>query len=124
MIALVAAMALSLDVTAARPIARGTIVVAEDFLGDQDDVALLVGMEAQRPIFKGREVNPDDLGAPAAVRRQSTVTVLFTRGTLTLKTEGRALRAGRVGEGVDVLLPGRRQPIPATVVGPLTVEVL
>ena len=123
MIGLLAAAALMLDVTAARPIPRGTVLGVSDLEGEARNVALLIGLEARRPIFKGQVVDADDLAPPMAVRRQSTVTVLFIRGPLTLKTEGRAMKEGRVGEGVDVLLPGRRQAITATIVAPSTVEV-
>lgn len=111
------------EVEAARPVAKGAILGAADLSGPEDEVAAFLGKETRRPLFEGRRVRPIDVQEPIAVSRQATVTVLFERGALKLRTEGRALSKGRIGESVQVALPGRREPLAATVVAPGLVTV-
>ena len=112
------------EVTAASALARGT-VLREDHLagGLPKERRALVGNALRRPLAPGRSITPRDVERPKAVARQSAVTVLFRRGTLSLKMEGRALAAGHVGEVVDVSLPGRRRPVAGLITGPGLVEV-
>lgn len=112
------------DVVAAQPIARGDVIAESHLSGPQREVSALVGKQARRPIFPGRQVRISDVQEPVAVERQSAVTVLFVRGSLMLRTEGRALKAGAIGDAVSVVLPGRRQPIAARVTGLGEVQVL
>lgn len=112
-----------MEVSAVRPVRRGDTLYEDDLKGPDAEIALLVGKQARRPIREGHRVRPTDVTAPVAVLRQSAVEVRFVRGALTLRTEGRVLQNGRVGEAVDVLLSGRRKPVMGVVKGPGIVEV-
>jgi flagella basal body P-ring formation protein FlgA len=111
------------EVRTQAPVPRGTILTEADLVGASAEIDRFVGLEARRPLFAGRVVRPSDVQAPRAVRRQEAVTVHFRRGSLTLRTEGRALAEGAVGDSVNILLDKRRTPITARIIGPGLVEV-
>ena len=106
-----------------RALARGDVLAASDLVGAEDDIAPFVGMAARRPLPEGRKIRTLDVEEPVAVMRQDTVRVLFQRGALTLETQGRALKNGRIGDTVSVSLDGRRAPVAGLVTGPGQVEV-
>jgi flagella basal body P-ring formation protein FlgA len=103
---------------------RGAVLTEADLSGSASEVERFVGLEARRPLFAGRVVRASDVQVPRAVRRQEAVTIHFKRGALTLRTEGRAMADGAVGDSVDILLEGRRAPISARIIGPGLVEVV
>lgn len=119
-----AMIAVLAEVVATQPVARGDILEPADLAGPAQEVSALVGQQARRPLFPGRRVRSLDVQEPLAVERQSAVTVLFVRGALTLRTEGRALSGGSLGEATTVALPGRRTPIPARITGVGEVQVM
>ena len=108
------------EVTALRPLPRGTVIEAGMVTGDASSV---LGQQLVRPVFKGKPIGPDDLRAADLVGRQDAVTIRFRRGGLTLDLPGRSLRAGGTGDAVTVLAEGRRRPMRAVVTGPGLVEV-
>ncbi|GGY43923.1 flagellar basal body P-ring formation chaperone FlgA [Parvularcula lutaonensis] len=111
------------EVEASRPIARGEVITAGDLTGAEEALAFFIGKEARRPLFEGARVRPFDVREPIAVSRQQTVIVVFERGTLTLRTEGRSLSNGTIGTTVEVVLPGRRKPVSGVVTAPGRVAV-
>ena len=113
----------SAEVVTTRSIERGQAVRLADLLGPEDEVQSMLGRVARRPLRRGRPVRTYDLEEATAVVRQQSVTVLFKRGTLTLRTEGRALRSGVSGEWIDVALQGRRRALSAKIISPGVVEV-
>ncbi len=63
----------------------------------------VIGMEARVNIYPGRPVMRDALGAPAILERNQNVVMRFTRGALTIVSEGRVLARAGVGERVRVM---------------------
>jgi flagellar basal body P-ring formation protein FlgA len=103
-----AAMAESL--VAARTIPARTVIAPEDVMtvdaaidGALPAATLAIGQEARTTIHAGRAVRAADLGAPALVERNATVTLVFRRGGLSIRAEGRALARAAEGETVRVL---------------------
>lgn len=113
----------SAEVTAARAVQRGQVLAEADLQGPVDELSGFIGMAARRPLFAGRTVRPIDVELPSAVMRQDTVVVLFRRGSLVLRTEGRALKGGAIGERISVTLSGRRKPLSALITDDGIVEI-
>ncbi len=79
-----------------------------------DEVA---GLEARVTLYPGRVVRSGDVGPPAMVDRNQLVALIYDRGGLVIRTEGRALDRAGIGEFVKVMnlasratLVGRVQP--------------
>lgn len=134
--ALAAAVALGLsaplcaqEVVAARTLPPGTVLAKQDLEAGGDPAAAasriseLVGLETRRAIYAGRPVSAADLGPPTLVRRNDVVVMLYARGGLGIRTEGRALDSGGAGEVVRVMNLSSRQPVRAVVTGANRVEV-
>lgn len=62
-----------------------------------------VGAEARVAIYPGRPVRLADLGPPALVERNQVVTLVYFRGTLRIRAEGRALGRGAAGDRIRVM---------------------
>jgi flagella basal body P-ring formation protein FlgA len=123
-IALAATSSASAEVRAARAVPAGSVLDAQDIASGTDaEKQAFLGMEARRPLRPGQVLRRYDVTLPTAVRRQSAVIVLFRRGSLTLRTEGRALGAGQIGEMVNIALPARKKPVMGRITGPGQVEV-
>ncbi|NNU15381.1 flagellar basal body P-ring formation protein FlgA [Parvularcula sp. ZS-1/3] len=124
MIGVIAALAIVAgDVTASRTLGRGMIIEASDLEGDAATREELIGRQLRRSVREGGRLWLSDTSAPLAVMRQSTVSIVFRRGSLRLITEGRAMGQGGVGDSISVTLPGRRSSVMATIIGPGRVEV-
>ncbi|KAA0909645.1 flagellar basal body P-ring formation protein FlgA [Aquicoccus porphyridii] len=68
-----------------------------------DSVDDVIGLEARVALYPGRAIRPRDVGPPAMVERNQLVLLVFSRGGLEIRAEGRALdRAGR-GEMIKVM---------------------
>lgn len=68
-----------------------------------DSVDDVIGLEARVALYPGRPIRPRDVGPPAMVERNQLVLLVFSRGGLEIRAEGRALdRAGR-GEMIKVM---------------------
>lgn len=110
--------AASAEVTAKKPLARGTILTSEMVEAtDRSSLLGVIGKQLTRPIFSGRTITPEDVTAPNIVQRQETVTVEFVRGGLLLSLPGRAIRGGGMGQTISVLIEHRRSPVSAKIVG-------
>ena len=83
----------------------------------------MVGLEVRRAIYAGRSISPSDLGPPTLVRRNDIVVMTYRSGALKMRTEGRALDRGGVGEVIDVMTLSSRQTVRARVLGAGRVEV-
>ena len=88
-------------------------------MGNGDETFdLFVGMELKRSVYAGIVLRPTDVGPPTAIQRNAIVALEFTRGPLTISTEGRALDAGAVGETVRVMNLNSKVILSAVVSGP------
>ncbi len=125
-----AASAQDATVVATRPIPVRGILSPADLAaqpgatpGTLSDVAEAVGMEARVAIYPGRPVRPEDIGPPALVDRNATVTMIYKRGGLAITTEGRSLGRGGEGESVRVMNLDSRMTVTGIVAGLNLVEV-
>lgn len=124
---LLAAFAAALPVSAETLVAARTIraqailaptdvVVTEaDVPGALTDPVEAVGLEARVVLYAGRPIRPGDLGPPATVTRNQTVTLLYRKDGLTIATEGRALGRGGPGDAIRVMNTASRSTVTGTV---------
>ncbi|NCO17383.1 MAG: flagellar basal body P-ring formation protein FlgA [Alphaproteobacteria bacterium] len=117
-------------VVAARPIRAKAVIDAADLTvtpgataGALSQPSDAVGMEARVAIYVGWPVRAADLAPPAVVERNALVTLLFTRGGLSIQTDGRALGRAGLGERVRVMNLDSRVTVTGLVTGPNLVEV-
>ncbi len=106
---------------------RAGDIIAENDLAGADGVSPapegMVGLQATRSIYKGRPVLASVLRQPIMVSRNAVVAMEYRRGGLIIRTEGRALNEGGIGERVRVMNLGSRQTVSAQIVGPGEVRV-
>lgn len=97
--------ALAESVVAVRTLRANTLISPDDVAVTERTAApgtaarpeQVVGLEARVTLYAGRPIPLSALGRPALVERNQIVTLVFQRGGLEIRTEGRAL--GRGGEG-------------------------
>jgi flagellar basal body P-ring formation protein FlgA len=84
-----------------------------------------IGLEARVAIYAGRPILANSIGPAAIIDRNQLVTLIFTRGGLTIAAEGRALGRGGVGDTVQVMnlasrntMSGRIAPDGSVLVSP------
>lgn len=126
----ISAPAAAESLVAARAIMAKTVVGVDDIRlaeaaipGAISDPAAAIGWEARVTIYEGRPVRPGDLVAPALVERNQIVRVSFEIGALDIRTDGRALERGALGERVRVMNLASRTVISGAVSGPGAVAV-
>lgn len=115
------------DLVAVKTIRAGSIIAEGDLkvTGETSEALLgeLVGQEARRSLYAGRPISRDDIGPPTLVHRNDEVVIIYRFGRLGLRTEGRSLGAGGLGERISVMNLDTRNMIQATVRGEAWVEV-
>jgi len=121
-------------VVAARPINRAGLVDSEDIrmseqrfvrldqIGETDS-RLIVGQEARRFIERGELISLREVKATPLVRRNELVTVWNRRGAVVVRTVGKALGTGALGEEIEVKSERSGKRYLACVTGMRTVEV-
>jgi flagellar basal body P-ring formation protein FlgA len=84
-----------------------------------------IGLEARVAIYAGRPILANSIGPAAIIDRNQLVTLIFTRGGLTIAAEGRALGRGGVGDTVQAMnlasrntMSGRIAPDGSVLVSP------
>jgi flagella basal body P-ring formation protein FlgA len=82
----------------------------------------VAGLEVKRRVFAGRPLTVHDVGPRSAVRANTTVTVLWRTGALSLELQGRAMEDGAIGDEIRVLNPASLRTIRGTVVGDGMIE--
>lgn len=109
-------------VVPARTIPARSLIAPEDLtLRDMDvpgavtDPELLIGMETRVALYAGRPINPGDVAYPAIIERNQIITLVFSRGGLTISTEGRALDRAGPGEVIRVMNLASRSTVTATI---------
>ncbi len=115
---LVAPAALADTLTTVRLVRPATVLVPEDIgrlnhavPGALTSEADAVGFEARVTLYPGRPIRPGDLGPAALVERNQPVLLVFSKGALTISTEGRALGRGAAGDPVRVMNLGSRTTV-------------
>ena len=110
----------------ARPIQRGEILSADDFVYEPRSPNLArgaieadaaKGMEAVRPLAPGRIVRVSDIITPRLVRRGEPVLIAYKTGGLTITTQGRALASAGAGEQVRVVTNSTQRTLDGFVAG-------
>jgi flagella basal body P-ring formation protein FlgA len=95
---------------ASRTISANSVIESDDILfrdiiapGGFSDPSNVVGMEARNAIFFGRPILSTDIGIPAVVERNQIVQLIFNRGGIMIKTDGRSLDRAGPGDLVRVM---------------------
>ncbi len=77
----------------------------------------VVGLEARVTLYAGRPIPLSALGPPALVERNQIVTLVFQRGGLEIRAEGRALGRGGEGDAIRIMNLASRNTVTGWVTG-------
>lgn len=118
-------------VLAARTLRAGTPITAADIVVSPDAAPLgaasqpdqAIGQEARVTLYAGRPIPLSGLAPPALVERNQLVTLIFRRGGLDIRADGRALGRGAAGDEIRIMNLGSRSTIFGTIAGPALVTV-
>lgn len=117
-------------VVAARAVPSRTVLAPGDLAlaplaapGALAEMAQAIGLETQVALYPGRPVRPEDLAPPALVERNDIVTLVWRRGAVVIRVEGRALDRAGVGGRVRAMNLGSRSTVIGRVVASGLVEV-
>lgn len=115
------APALAEEPVAARNIRAGEVIASGDMEAPASADGLrvaagFIGKEAARTIYRGQKITDQDLRAPTLVERNAIVTMEFSKGSLAITTEGRALEPGGLGSRIRVMNMASRRVVTAHVV--------
>ncbi len=121
-LALIAQPAWSDTVIATRTIRAQSILTPDDIMvkdvetpGAFTHIDEVVGQEARVALYAGRPVRLGEVGPPAIINRNQTVTLFFRQGALLIVGEGRALDRAGVGDVIRVMNTASRQTVSGTV---------
>ncbi|WP_118137394.1 flagellar basal body P-ring formation chaperone FlgA [Oceanicella sp. SM1341] len=129
---LVPAAALAGDNTlvATRAVRPSTVLTADDVTllpggtpGALSSADEAIGQETRAALYPGRPIYETQVGPPALVERNATVTLSFRHGPLFITTEGRALDRAGEGETIRVMNLSSRQIVEGRVAPDGSVEV-
>ena len=84
------------------------------------DIKMVIGKQLRRSLSSNQPVTDESLGDPVVVQRGQLVEVESVAGAVVVKTSGKSLNSGAVGELIDVELSENnkdRRKLKATVVG-------
>ncbi|KFE34747.1 flagellar basal body P-ring formation chaperone FlgA [Thioclava atlantica] len=105
-------------------IAPGDVALAE---GEGPGIAThleeAIGFETRAVIYAGRPIRRDALGAPALVERNQSIALVYRRGGLEIRTEGRALQRAGAGEVIRVMNSASRAIVSARLAADGTAQV-
>ncbi|WP_299286700.1 flagellar basal body P-ring formation chaperone FlgA [uncultured Tateyamaria sp.] len=97
-------------VTPTRTLRPGTLITAADLTikaglqdGMFDRISDVAGQEARIALYAGRPIPFEGIGPPAVINRNQIVPLQFDAGGLTIRTEGRALERGGIGDRVRIM---------------------
>lgn len=74
-----------------------------DIKGAFSSLDAVIGQEARVAIYPGRAVMRGAVGEPALIDRNQAVLLVYIRGGLQIKADGRALGRGAAGERIKVM---------------------
>lgn len=75
-------------------------LVEQDFASAITDPKQAVGLETRIAIYAGTPLQPSFLQPPAIISRNQIVPLVFSKGGLTIRTEGRALDRAAAGDSI------------------------
>lgn len=91
-------------IRAQQVIGSGDLILREvEVAGGFSMIEEVAGLEARVALYPGRPVRAGDVGPPAVVERNQLVALVFDRGGLIIRTEGRVLDRAGVGDLVKVM---------------------
>ncbi|WP_376875662.1 flagellar basal body P-ring formation chaperone FlgA [Albirhodobacter sp. R86504] len=93
---------------------------SQSLISDLQDA---IGMEARVTLYANRPIRPQDITEPAAIERNQTVEMVYSRGLLNISAEGRSLDRAAIGETVRVMNMSSRATVSARVTAPGRVQV-
>jgi flagella basal body P-ring formation protein FlgA len=113
-------------IVAARPLARGETLGADDIITRQVDLARtaggyltepqqVIGRVLKYPVGAGVVLSPTMLAAPTLIRRGQAVTLLAQDQGLEVRMAGEAMASGALGETIPVRNLSSRQIVQGTV---------
>jgi flagella basal body P-ring formation protein FlgA len=109
-ISLLSGPAFADTVVPTRTIRAQSVISAEDLqvksvniAGAYSALEQVVGLEARVALYPGRPVRHGDVGPPAVIERNQLIPIVFSRGGLMIRTEGRALDRAGVGDWIQVM---------------------
>jgi len=70
-----------------------------DYITDQSDI---IGMQAKKYISMGNMFKLSDVSRPSVIKQNDPVSIIYSSGTINLKTVGVAMGAGAVGDMIKV----------------------
>ncbi|SLN31977.1 flagellar basal body P-ring formation chaperone FlgA [Pseudooctadecabacter jejudonensis] len=107
---------------ATRTIPARSIIGPEDLafqdiniMGGVSDPSIAVGQEARVALYAGRPIRAADLSPPAVVERNQLIPLIYSRGGITISTEGRALDRASPGDWIRVMNLNSRATITAQI---------
>ncbi len=117
-------------VTANAMLKKGTVLTDEDVsiklsVGENfaEVRAAYIGSELRRTIYPGRTIAKSYIGPPILVKRNTSVTMVYTYGTMRLTAKGRALGAGVLGDSISVMNMSSRKKVTGIISSSDTVKV-
>jgi len=75
----------------------------------------LIGREARRTVYAGREVSLENTQSPRLVTRNQVVTVKYIRGGLEISTTARAMEEGGLNDTVSLINTNSRKMVSGVV---------
>jgi len=122
-------------IVAARPLARGSILTANDIMLTESDTSQLargyiasneqaVGHKLRRAVTTGDAITPGLLETPAIVRRGQRVSLQARSGALTVRVAGIAKSDGMLGQVIEFENQSSKRPVQAIIRSPQSAEIL
>jgi len=122
-------------IVAARPLARGSILTANDIMLAESDTSRLargylaaneqaIGHKLRRATKTGDAITPGLLATPAMIRRGQRVSLQARSGALTVRVAGIAKSDGILGQVIEFENQSSKRPVQAIIRSPQSAEIL
>lgn len=110
LLTLLSGPALADSMVATRTLPAQSVLSPDDFTmvkaeipGALTDPAMALGKETKVILYAGRPILQGDLAAPALIKRNQKVSIIFQSHGLMISTDGRALERGAAGDLIHVM---------------------
>lgn len=74
-----------------------------------------IGQEARVVLYAGRPIRADDIGPPALIERNQTITLVYRNGPVSITADGRSLARAAEGETARAMNSASRATVTGTV---------